>query len=119
MPASQIGCAYRFAKCYGSLVAQTGFIVSRTDVGLLLAELREQAQGPFHVLLLKALVAAAQTLEASAPSQGATPTTTRLGLPAEHAEPFKLWLVRAAVRASRSGDPVKAAALKRIWESAQ
>jgi hypothetical protein len=101
-------------------VAQTAwFVVSRTDVSLLLAELRDQPHEALYALLLEALLAAAQTLEASAPSQGASPTTTRLGLPAEHADPFRIWLARATLRASRSGDHGKAAAFKRIYESKQ
>ena len=95
------------------------FVVSRTDVSLLLAELRDQPHETLHGALLEALLAAAQTLEASAPSQGAFPTTTRLGLSAEHADPFRIWLARATLRASRSGDQGKAVAFKRIWESIQ
>jgi hypothetical protein len=99
-------------------VAQTAwFVVSRTDVTLLLAELRDQPPDAFHGPLLEGLLSAAQTLEAGAPSQGATLTTTRLGLPAEHADPFRIWLARATVRADRGGDKGKAVALKRIWES--
>jgi hypothetical protein len=101
-----------------SRMAETAwFSVSRTDVSLLLAELRDQPPEPFHSPLLEGLLPAAQTLEAYASSQGASPTTTPLGLPAEHAEPFKFWLFRAAVQASRAGDHPKAAALKRIRES--
>jgi hypothetical protein len=93
------------------------FVVSRADVTLLLAELRDHPSDPVYAPLLEALLAAAQTLEAGAPSQGASDPTTRLGLPAEHVQPFRMWLARAALRASRVGQHGEAAAFKRVWES--
>ena len=99
-------------------MAQTAsFIVSRTDVTQLLAELRDHPSDPLYAPLLEALLTAAQRLEAGAPSQGASETTTQLIIPAEHAEPFKAWLLRASVRASRAGEDEKVVALKRIWAS--
>ena len=86
-------------------------------MSLLLAELRDQPSEPLYAPLLQALLAAAQTLEAGAPSQGASPTTTRLGLLTEHADAFRAWLLRAAVRANRAGEHPRAAAFERLWES--
>jgi hypothetical protein len=94
------------------MAQRTSSVVSRTDVSLLLAELREQPDDALYAPLLEALLVVARTLEARAPS-----TTTYLDLPGEHAEPFRAWLTQAALRASRSGDHAKAAAFKRIWAS--
>ena len=60
---------------------------------------------------------AAQTLEAGAPRQDASETTTRLVLPTEHADAFRAWLLNAASRANRAGGHTKAAAFKRVWEA--
>ena len=92
-------------------------VVSRTDVNLLLAELRDNPQNPIYAPLLAALLAAAHTLDSTAPSQSASPTTTDLGIPAEYADQFRTWLAHRAVRASSTGDQGNAAALKRIWQS--
>jgi hypothetical protein len=94
------------------------FIVSRPDVSLLLAELRDHPQDPIYAPLLAALLTAAQTLDSTAPSQGVSATTTDLGIPAEYADQFRTWLAHRAVRASRmTGDQGKAAVFKRIWQS--
>jgi hypothetical protein len=93
------------------------FVVSRMDLTLLLAELRDHPSDPLYSPLLEALLTAAQRLDAGAPSQGASETKIHLIIPAEHAEPFKFWLLRASVRASQASEDSKAVAFKRIRES--
>jgi hypothetical protein len=73
--------------------------------------------GAVYAPLLEALLAAAQTLDAKAPSQGVSPTTTDLSLPAEHAESLRAWLEGAMLRASSGNDNARADALARIWAS--
>jgi hypothetical protein len=95
------------------------FAVSRKDVDLVLAELRNQRPTDvLHAALLAAMHDAAVRLDtdASRLNTGHEQMTDLL-LPEEHAQPFREWLQRAVMRWSSADDHAKAQAFARLHGS--
>lgn len=82
------------------------FKVTRTDVNLILAELRDDVPDALNAPLMSALLAASKRLDRDAALLADTryEQTTDLWLPEKHAQPFREWLDRAALRRSAVGD---------------
>jgi hypothetical protein len=98
------------------------FVVSRSDVNLMLAELRDhhpEALSALWTPLLEALVAASAALDTDASRlDTGHRQTTGLHVPAEHVELFQQWLEQSALRAVTT-DPAKAQAFVRIRDSSR
>jgi hypothetical protein len=95
------------------------FAVSRKDVDLVLAELRNQRPTDVqYAALLAALqdVAVRLDTDASRLDTGHEQMTDLL-LPEEHAQPFREWLQRTVMRWSSAGDHAKAQAFARLHGS--
>jgi hypothetical protein len=95
------------------------FYVTRKDVDLVLAGLRNQRPTDVHyAALLAALLDAAARLatDASRLDTGHEQMTDLL-LPEEHAQPFREWLQCTVMRWSSAGDHVKAQAFARLHGS--
>jgi hypothetical protein len=95
------------------------FAVSRKDVDLVLAELRNQLPADaLYGALMAAVLDAAVRLDTEASRLDTShEQTTELRLPEEHAQPFREWLQRAVVRWSAAGDHAKAQAFARVHGS--
>jgi hypothetical protein len=91
------------------------FSVSRTDVHLLMTELRDHQPGLLAALLQQALQDAAARLDtdASRLDTGRVQLAV-LQLPGEHVTPFRQWLEQVTLRESAAGDPAKAQAFARV-----
>jgi hypothetical protein len=95
------------------------FAISRKDVELVLAELRNQLPADvLYAALMAAVLDAAARLDTEASRLDTShEQTTELRLPEEHAQPFREWLQRAVMRWSSVGDHAKAQALARLHGS--
>jgi hypothetical protein len=123
-PPTEAGQPERFPVTVGGrrVVVMSGivrFAVSRDDMDLVLAELRNQR--PTDVLyaaLLAALHDAAVRLDTDASRlDTGHEQMTELLLPGEHAQPFREWLQRTVMRWSSAGDHAKAQAFARVHGS--
>jgi hypothetical protein len=94
------------------------FDITREDLNLLLAELRDYHGTAWFDALVNALLEAVAALDTHASRLDTShPQETELPLAEEHAPAFRQWLEDAATRAHGAGDHAKADAFARVRAS--